>query len=394
MKKSSYVTGIIGAILGAIICSLPWILTSVYLNIMIGYLGLIIGIGALKGYQLLNGKPTKKLPVIIISISIIVALFNSFVTIPMIQMSNEGIVASFNNLKYVYSLEGFLSDTIVNSLVTILFVVLGNIGLIASVKKQVSQGVDANDIEYNVSELNKKEKQAIVDYFVEHEATDAEKAIPIGYELDFNSVIVEQFKNQGILEQVDDKFFLNVEKCKAQIQKEKKAKQKNKKILIVSIVVVIVMFALVGLASLISDDENETDIYENDFISFEISNDYQVYEEDGEWTVVAKNDLEGNNGYIFISVYDFENDDIIDAIGEINSYYRNLEDVESVKGEIYKTDNGYDAVRNNLVLSEYYDQIEDIIVNNLDVTVEGVYFEVNSPISETVKEIANSVKIK
>ena len=47
----NYTKGIIGAFIGGLIASIPWILLYIYGGMMSSYFAFIIGIGALKGYQ-------------------------------------------------------------------------------------------------------------------------------------------------------------------------------------------------------------------------------------------------------------------------------------------------------------------------------------------------------
>ena len=48
--NKKYLPGIIGALLGGLIASIPWILMYVYGEMMLSLLAIIIALGALKGY--------------------------------------------------------------------------------------------------------------------------------------------------------------------------------------------------------------------------------------------------------------------------------------------------------------------------------------------------------
>ena len=50
--EKGYFKGILGALLGGIVASIPWILVYVYANMIYSILAVIIAMGALKGYQL------------------------------------------------------------------------------------------------------------------------------------------------------------------------------------------------------------------------------------------------------------------------------------------------------------------------------------------------------
>ena len=50
-KKTSYFTGIIGALIGGIIASIPWVLVYVYGNMMLSLLAVLIAAGEFYGYK-------------------------------------------------------------------------------------------------------------------------------------------------------------------------------------------------------------------------------------------------------------------------------------------------------------------------------------------------------
>ena len=58
--RGSYLFGIIGALIGGIIGSIPWILVYVYGNMMFSALAIFIAAGEFLGYKLCRGKIDKK----------------------------------------------------------------------------------------------------------------------------------------------------------------------------------------------------------------------------------------------------------------------------------------------------------------------------------------------
>ena len=55
----SFALGALGALIGAFVASIPWILMYLYGNMILSALAIIIAIGALKGYQILKGPIDK-----------------------------------------------------------------------------------------------------------------------------------------------------------------------------------------------------------------------------------------------------------------------------------------------------------------------------------------------
>ena len=103
--EKNYFNGILGAFIGGLIATLPWILAYVYGNMIIAALAVIIAIGALKGYQLLNGKVDKKLPIIIAIVSLLCVTISTLVIIPLLLLLKEGVGATFSNLKIFYMIQ-------------------------------------------------------------------------------------------------------------------------------------------------------------------------------------------------------------------------------------------------------------------------------------------------
>ena len=58
-NNNGYLLGILGAILGGLVASLPWIIMYVYLEMMWSFMAFLIGYGAFLGYKLFKGKMAK-----------------------------------------------------------------------------------------------------------------------------------------------------------------------------------------------------------------------------------------------------------------------------------------------------------------------------------------------
>lgn len=144
-KEKNYVLGIIGALIGGLIASLPWVICYVYLNMLWSLLALPIALGALKGYQLLNGKEDKKLPIIISIISVVVITVVTLVIIPLLLLAQEGIGANIANLQLLYEYSDFKTTIIGDYIFSLLFTILGISGVI----KRLKQNVQTNNIDNN-----------------------------------------------------------------------------------------------------------------------------------------------------------------------------------------------------------------------------------------------------
>ena len=149
VKNKNYVTGIIGALIGWIIASIPWIICYVYFDLIWSLLAIPIALGALKGYQLLKGKEDKKLPIIISIVSIVVITLVTLVIIPLLLLVQEGLSANFTTLKLLYQYSDFKGAILLDYFLALVFTGLGISGTIANIKKQVNNTTNNNQTNPN-----------------------------------------------------------------------------------------------------------------------------------------------------------------------------------------------------------------------------------------------------
>lgn len=89
-EPGSYLTGGAGALLGALVGSIPWVLVATYLNLMVAVLGYFIGWLSLTGYRLLRGKMGPGTPWII-GISTAAGVVTAQVATVVVAFGREGI---------------------------------------------------------------------------------------------------------------------------------------------------------------------------------------------------------------------------------------------------------------------------------------------------------------
>lgn len=136
-EKKSYFLGIILALVGGLIATIPWILTYVYGNMILSLLAIVIAICAYKGYQIGKGKMDKKVPIIIAVISILSVTIATLVIIPLLLLGKEGADITFENLQVLYNYKPFMSAILKDYAISILFTILGIGGIIRKIKDDV-----------------------------------------------------------------------------------------------------------------------------------------------------------------------------------------------------------------------------------------------------------------
>ncbi len=173
---SHYVFGIIGGLIGGIIASIPWILLYIYGNMMFSLLAVFIAMGALIGYKLFKGKVDKKLPLIITILSLISVSIVTLVIIPLLLLSKNDLVVSFENLEWLYQNSEFASAIMRDYIISLVFTLLG----ISGVTSQLKRGEDPklfpqnNAVRQEASEQTSNIKEA----FQKLNAMSKENAVP------------------------------------------------------------------------------------------------------------------------------------------------------------------------------------------------------------------------
>ncbi len=141
--NKSIILGIIGAVIGAAVATIPWVLMYVYGEMILSLLAILIAVGALFGYQLFKGKVTKQLPIIISIISLVMVIFATLVVIPLLLLGRESLPMTLDNLTLLYEQDAFKEAIFKDLIFSIVFTVLGISGVISNIKKQLAEGKTA-----------------------------------------------------------------------------------------------------------------------------------------------------------------------------------------------------------------------------------------------------------
>ena len=96
METQRYIKATFGGLIGGILFSLPWILVFLFSPINLPFLAFLIAPGVNKGYRFLKGRVNKKLPKIIIAISVLILILIYFLIFPLISGSLSNVL----NLSY------------------------------------------------------------------------------------------------------------------------------------------------------------------------------------------------------------------------------------------------------------------------------------------------------
>ena len=73
--RGSALTGILGALFGALVGAVPWFLTSTFADFFVGWLGFLVGVAACWGYRLFKGRRSTRFAMATVIVCSLLALF-------------------------------------------------------------------------------------------------------------------------------------------------------------------------------------------------------------------------------------------------------------------------------------------------------------------------------
>lgn len=249
--KNNYLRGFLGALIGGIICTIPWILMYVYLNFMLSLLGAVIGFGAFFGYKFFGGKVTKKTAIIIAVASVISITVATFVIIPLLLIAKEGLGISWYYYNYLYTNGDFVTGIIMDYLISVVFTFLGISGVIANINKEgaINDSKESNDTTFvDIDKLTYDEQVKYLEsVYAKYGAFSKETAVSefiIMSELNIanETAFMMKMEKAGIVVAPGIKSYFD----KDAVANPEKAKKNVKKTIVIPAIIVVVVSIIIG----------------------------------------------------------------------------------------------------------------------------------------------------
>ena len=277
--KGSYITGIIGAVIGGIIATIPWILVYVYGQMMFSILAALIAFGEYYGYKMARGKVNKKLPVILMVMALVIVSITTLVVIPGLLIHNEGIAVTTENIQRLYQNSEFSTAIVKDFVISFIFTILGASIVTSNVKRKLSNNEkDGKDSSKNTTQINEIQKAAIEllkPIFTKYEATTQEKAMlkdEVIAEVEDKRKAKYSFsylKQLGIIKKYKGKFYYVEDAENNTIGSTKISKWQ-----ILSFTILVAIFMLFFTLSIITNKKAENAVYQDSNVQFEIQKDW------------------------------------------------------------------------------------------------------------------------
>ncbi len=366
-KTQNYLTGIIGAILGGLIATIPWVLMYVYGNMMLSLLAVIIAAGEFYGYKLFKGKIDKKLPAIIMVIAVIIVTIVTLLVIPAMLIAKENIPVSFETIKNLYTYKDFSSAIIRDYVISVLFTVLGASVVTSNIKKQLMN----NEAEMKMKQGAINTLKPIFEKFnaINKDNTMTKEEVIAELENRNHQTYFNYLKNLKIIKKSQGRYYYDAEG-----ETNKKTNNITSKIAIC----IIVMGLIVGSIFVAIDNKDpKTNEVGNNDVNFAISSDWKVYqeynEEDG-WTYYKyiTNYLKPANSEETTNTIDYTKYPATIAVAyDIEETYNSIDELKTALEEYivtlqpseYNVENlttkkGYEAVKVKLTFETYPEEID------------------------------------
>lgn len=370
-SKGSYLTGILGAIVGGAIATIPWVLVYIYGGMMFSILAALIAAGELYGYKIAKGKINKKLPIILMVIALIIVTVTTLVIIPTLLIVKEGIAVNLTNISRLYENSEFATAMMKDFIISLIFTILGASIVTANIKKQLENN-DGQDVKLNfnnkekANEIKKATIELIKPIFIKYEATEQGKAMlkdEVIAEIDDKRKAKYSFnylKQMGIIKKYKGKYYYSEDDENGTNNYKKMSKLQK-----ISLIVLLILIVLVMIVTIIEKSDT-TVTYQDSNINFEIQKNWSKGQSQyqNEWNFYKYI----NNMPVLDSNNEIAEDDYSSYPAGINVYYdkldttsvNNIEDIKTtvqenlenaddkpdlINMEILKTSKNYDLLK-------------------------------------------------
>jgi len=134
VESKNYFLGAIGALLGALVCSIPWILSQLFFDRIVAIFAFFIAIGALKGYTLFKGK-TGMLTRWIIALASLISVVLANIATLLIQMVQLDIPIDSDTIQFLLQDQELMKTVKSNMIMGLLIASIGIIAIFFTIKR-------------------------------------------------------------------------------------------------------------------------------------------------------------------------------------------------------------------------------------------------------------------
>lgn len=258
------VKGIIGALLGALIFSIPWVIVYVYLNYILSILALLIAYGSLLFYKKFGGIITKKTSVLITISSLLAITVSTFLIMPILLIAKEGNGLDLSYLEVLYASKEFTTALTHDYIISVIFTFLGIGGIIANINKEAyTNKIDTSNgnSEEDITKATLEEQIKYIEKIYEkYDAFSKETSVPsniITLDLSNKVSLFYKMKKLGyIVTSSFNKTYFDKDALDNPVKAKRNAKNNTLKPALLTVLLVIIL----GFVLIIVSPEEDNDI--------------------------------------------------------------------------------------------------------------------------------------
>lgn len=367
--KENYFLGILGAILGGLIISIPLAFGYIYSELLF-LLAITVFMAGFEfyGYKWFKGKINNKLPIILLIVTIINILVMSLILIPIVLLIKSNVPVSFVAIKNLYNNNKVSIKLIQDCLFSLVFALLGVYIVSLVIKRKILLNVSNINLfssdNQERQELKEKAIGALKPNFEKYDAMQKEKTITKEELLadlkgkDFNEYF-NYLKQLNIIKKYKGKYYYSTN-SENNIKTNYLAGK-----LVGSVCVTAILIAIILVICGNAIGKNTKKVYNND-VSFSIDISYMSkdYTKENGWIYykyLAKN--ENTIEYLkptTISVNYDKNvtgrtNSIDDLRATLESYLNNYFNYNGYNIKLFTTSKGYETIK---LVIKYEDKME------------------------------------
>lgn len=258
------VKGIIGALLGALIFSIPWVIVYVYLNYILSILALLIAYGSLLFYKKFGGIITKKTSVLITISSLLAITVSTFLIMPILLIAKEGNGLDLSYLEVLYASKEFTTALTHDYIISVIFTFLGIGGIVANINKEAyTNKIDTSNgnSEEDITKATLEEQIKYIEKIYEkYDAFSKETSVPsniITLDLSNKVSLFYKMKKLGyIVTSSFNKTYFDKDALDNPVKAKRNAKNNTLKPALLTVLLVIIL----GFVLIIVSPEEDNDI--------------------------------------------------------------------------------------------------------------------------------------
>lgn len=357
--KENYFLGILGAILGGLIISVPLAFGYIYSELLF-LLAITVFMAGFEfyGYKWFKGKINNKLPIILLIVTIINILIMSLILVPLALLIKSNLPISLETIKNLYNNNKILIKMVQDCLISLVFAVFGVYIVALIIKRKILLNVSNIDLfsSDNKEKQEFKEKAITVlkSKFEKYNATQKEKTITKEELLadlkgkDLNEYF-NYLKQLNIIKKYKGKYYYS-EDSESNIKANYLGEKLVGGICVTAVLIALILFVFGNVIG-----KNVRKVYNND-MSFSIDASWNIledYTEENGWVYykyLEKNENTDEHLEPSTIAVDYDKNatksynSIDDLRVTLEFYLNNVLNYDGYNINIFKTSKGYDAI--------------------------------------------------